>query len=137
MFLPPCFSLWENYPDTFIIIDATELHCQVRSSPSLQSKLYSAYKSHCTVKGLVAIAPNGALTFISQLFTGSISDRQLVIQSGLLPLLESVPAGKRVMADCAFEIQDLLVKPNLILTFLRLRWQSLFATNRKSEKHCS
>ena len=108
-------SFRDTYPDTFIIIDATEIRCQVPSSLSLQSKLYSAYKSHTTVKGLVGIAPNGAFTFISELFTGSISDRQLVIESGILSLLEDVPPGKRVMADRGFEIQDLLVKANLIL----------------------
>ena len=108
-------SFKASYPDTFIIIDATELRCQIPSSLSLQSQLYSSYKSHTTVKGLVGIAPNGAFTFISQLYTGCISDRQLVIESGILPLLELVPAGKRVMADRGFEIQDLLVKSNLIL----------------------
>ena len=108
-------SFRATYPDTFIVLDATELRCQVPSSLALQSKLYSAYKSHTTVKGLVGIAPNGAFTFISQLYTGSISDRQLVIESGILSLLELVPARKRVMADRGFDIQDLLVKPNLIL----------------------
>ena len=108
-------SFKANYPDTFIIIDATELRCQIPSSLSLQSQLYSSYKSHTTVKGLVGIAPNGAYTFISQLYTGCISDRQLVIESGILPLLELLPAGKQVMADRGFEIQDLLVKSNLIL----------------------
>ena len=71
-----------------------------------------------TVEGLVGIAPNGAFTSISQLFTGSISDRQLVIDSGILPLLDLVPARKRVMADHGFDSQDLLVKPNLILNIL-------------------
>lgn len=103
------------HPDTFIIIDATELRCEVPSSLSLQSQLYSRYKAHTTLKGLVGIAPNGSFIFISQLFTGSISDKQLVIESGLLPLLDTVPRGKRVMADRGFEVQDLLVKPGLLL----------------------
>ena len=108
-------SFRENYPHTFIIIDATELRCQVPSSLALQAKLYSAYKSYTTLKGLVGIAPNGAFTFISRLYTGSISDRQLVMESGILSLLESVPEHKRVMADRGFDIQDLLVKHRLIL----------------------
>lgn len=108
-------SFKKSFPDTFIILDATELRCEIPSSLSLQSQLYSRYKSHTTLKGLVGIAPNGCFTFISQLYTGSISDKQLVIESGILSLLESVPPGKRVMADRGFEIQDLLVKPGLIL----------------------
>ncbi|XP_065199188.1 uncharacterized protein LOC135830965 [Sycon ciliatum] len=108
-------SFKQSFPDTFIILDATELRCEIPSSLSLQSQLYSSYKSHTTVKGLVGIAPNGTFTFISQLFTGCISDKQLVVESGIIPLLDSVPPGKRVMADRGFAIQDLLVKPGLIL----------------------
>ena len=105
----------DAYPSTFCIIDATELRCQVPSSLSLQSQHYSNYKSHTTMKGLVGIAPNGSFVFISQLYTGAISDRQLVIQSGLLDLLDDVPAGKSIMADKGFEIQDLLVPSGLLL----------------------
>ena len=104
-----------SYPSTFLIIDATELRCQRPSSLSLQSQHYSSYKSHTTLKGLVGIVPSGHFAFISQLFTGCISDRQLVLDSGLLPLLDNVPHGKNIMADRGFEIQDLLVKPNLLL----------------------
>ena len=81
--MPPAFQ--RRYPDTFIIIDATELPVEKPSTLALQSQLYSMYKSHCTVKGLVGITPSGMFTFISQLYTGSISDRQLVIDSGVLP----------------------------------------------------
>ena len=59
-------------------------------------------------------APNGAIIFISELFTGSISDRQLTIQSGLLEMLKTVPRGRSVMADKGFDIQDLLVKHGLL-----------------------
>ena len=70
------------------------MKCQVPSSLSQQSQMYSAYKSHTTKKGLVAIAPNGYVIFVSQLFCGSISDRELIIQSGLLDLLKLVPPKK-------------------------------------------
>ena len=53
--------------------------------------------------------------FVSELFTGSISDRQLTIQSGFLEMLKSVPHGRSVMADKGFDIQDLLVKYGLLL----------------------
>ena len=61
------------------------------------------------MKSLVAVAPNSAFVFISELFTGSISDRKLIIESGILELLKTVPASKSIMADKGFEIQDLLV----------------------------
>ena len=108
-------SFKESYPTTFTIIDATELRCEIPCSLSLQSQHYSSYKSHTTLKALVAVASNGSFIFISELFTGSISDRQIVEDSYMLPLLESVPAGKSIMADQGLEILDLLVQYDLLL----------------------
>ena len=111
--MPNCFK--ESYPTTFAIIDATELFCEVPASLSLQSQCYSSYKSHTTMKGLVGIAPNGAIVFISTLYNGSISDRELTIKSGFLDLLPVVPKGKAIMADRGFDIQDLLAKHDILL----------------------
>ena len=111
--MPQCFK--EAYPSTFCIIDATEMFCETPSSLPLQSQCYSNYKSHCTHKGLVAVAPNSAFIFISELFNGAISDRELTVQSGFLQLLALVPKGKSVMADRGFEIQDLLLKYGILL----------------------
>lgn len=55
---------------------------------------------------MIGIAPNGAVTFISQLYTGSISDREIVIRSGFLA--QEFSEGDSVMADKGFTIQDLL-----------------------------
>ena len=107
-----CFRA--NYPDTFIVLDATELCIGVPSSAPA-SQLYSSYKSHTTLKGLIGTSPNGWISFVSELWSGSISNRELVIKSGILPLLDHVPPGRRVMADRGFDIQDLLVKPSLLL----------------------
>ena len=37
------------------------------SSLQLNGGLFSSYKNHTTLKGLVGISPGGAITFISQL----------------------------------------------------------------------
>ena len=66
----------------------------------------SVYKNHVTLKGLVGIAPSGAITFISQLYSGSISDREIVERSGFLKL--EFDNGDTVMADKGFTIEDLL-----------------------------
>lgn len=108
-------SFRRTYPDTFAIVDATELFCETPSGLSLQSQHYSDYKSHTTVKGLVAISPNGSFIFVSQLFSGSISDRELFQKSGILRLLKKVPEKKSIMADRGFEVQDLLIDAKLIL----------------------
>ena len=74
-----CFRA--NYPDTFIVLDATDLCTEIRSCLALQSQLYSSYKSRKTLKDLIGISPNGSIYFVSELWSGSISDRELVIKS--------------------------------------------------------
>jgi len=69
--------------------------------------LYSSYKSHTTLKGLVGIAPHGAITFVSSLYTGGISDKEITRCSGILDLLEE---GDSVMADKGFDIEEVLNK---------------------------
>ena len=128
-----------SYPKTFLMVNATELRCKRPSSLSLQSHHNSSYKSHTTLKGLVGITPNGQFAFVSQLFTGSISDRQLVCESGLLRLLDHVPPGKSIMADRGFKIKDLLVKPNLLLNmppFKGSRTSMPVADVVKKPKYC-
>ncbi|XP_077094289.1 calpain-1 catalytic subunit [Siphateles boraxobius] len=63
------------------------------------------YKSHCTLKGLIGIAPHGPVTFVSVLYAGSISDKQITRESGLLSLLKP---GMAVMVDRGFLINDIL-----------------------------
>lgn len=55
----------------------------------MQSVTWSSYKSYNTLKGLVGIAPFGGETFVSPLYTGSISDKELTLESGLFDLLEA------------------------------------------------
>lgn len=68
------------YKSTRVIIDCTEVRCQMPSSLQLNGELFSSYKNHTTLKGLVGISPGGAVTFISQLYTGSISDHSRIRQ---------------------------------------------------------
>ena len=97
----------DTYPTTKCIIDCTELFCQRPSSLAIQSSLFSHYKHHVTYKGLVGIAPSGAITFVGELFDGSISDAEIVKRSGILQK-EFWEDGDSVMADRGFTIADLL-----------------------------
>ena len=69
-------------------------------------ELFSNYKHHTTLIGLIGISPGGTITFISQLYTGRISDRDIVVRSGLLDL--PFQEKDSIMADKGFTIQDLL-----------------------------
>lgn len=101
-YLPDDFK---NYSDTTVILDCTEFRCQTPSSPLIQSEVYSQYKSYCTVKGMIGIAPHGAVTFISPLFAGSISDKQLFMQSGICRFLKPDSA---IMVDRGFLIDNVV-----------------------------
>lgn len=96
----------KKYSSTRVIIDCTEIRCQMPSSLQLNGELYSNYKSHTTLKGLIGISPGGEISFISQLYTGSISDREIVMRSGFLDL--PFTDGDSVMADKGFTIEDIL-----------------------------
>ena len=50
--------------------------------------MYSSYKSHTTLKALIAVIPNGSACFISPLYEGSIDDVAITEKSGFLDYLE-------------------------------------------------
>lgn len=52
----------------------------------------------------MGIAPTGAISFISELYGGNISDRELTIRCGILDLLQN---GDELMAYRGFNIEDL------------------------------
>ena len=90
-----------------MIIDDSELFLETPSDLMLQSSTWSNYKQHNTAKNLVDVTPNGAISFISPKFVGSISDPELTSSSGLLAKLNR--KGKvSVMADRGFTIGDQL-----------------------------
>ena len=100
--LPKCFKKYKNIR---CIIDCTEVHVQSPGNFEAQGNQYSSYKGHTTYKFLVAIAPNGAILFVSDAFEGSISDKEIVRVSGFLDFLNP---GDVVMADRGFLIKELL-----------------------------
>jgi len=95
----------EDYPNNIIIIDCTELKIQCPSSLVIQSQSYSNYKSTNTLKSLVGVESMGGFMFVSQLYRGSISNKQIVFRSGFLNLLSrkkevsEILEGDSIMAD--------------------------------------
>lgn len=103
--LPKCFKY---FPKTRCIIDCTEFFIQRPSLPSSQRITYSSYKHHNTFKSLMGITPRGSFSFVSNLYTGSISDKKIVQDSGFL---DKVEYGDDIMADRGFLIRgDLALK---------------------------
>ena len=92
-------SFKNTYPNTRVIIDCTELFIEKPTSFRSQSATYSAYKNHNTAKRCQAGYP----TFVSELYAGRSSDKQITKDCGILNLLEP---GDHVMADRGFDLEN-------------------------------
>ncbi|KAJ8303763.1 hypothetical protein KUTeg_018686 [Tegillarca granosa] len=118
--MPQKFKI--DFPDTIVILDGTERP----SSLTSQSQFYSDYKSSTTLKGLVGVDTRGSVVFVSTLFSGFISDKEITAQSGLLDVLkqlldhEMLRPGDGFMVDKGFNIREenenlglkLIIPPN-------------------------
>ena len=99
--LPECFK--KSYPKVRAIIDCTEAFLEAPSSSEVQALLWSGYKHHCNFKFLVAITPNGAVSWVSLCYGGRTTDVIIVQDSGFLDILEPYDT---IMADCGFKIMS-------------------------------
>lgn len=119
----------KNFPNTFLILDGTEVKCQKPSSLRSQSQCYSDYKSSTTLKALVGVDPRGSFTFISHLFSGSISDKDICHKSGLFKFLELlIQSGKLLPGDAVMVDKGFLIESELTSLGLRL-WRPPFASS--------
>lgn len=76
-------KLLKYCPDDRVILDCTEIRCENPTALTLQSEMFSYYKYYPTFKGLMW---SRNLCFSAVHWT--ISDREIIKQSGLLDLLE-------------------------------------------------
>ena len=104
--LPDCFK--RLYPNVRTITDCSEIFFDTPSSLDVQVCLWSDYKHHCTVTFLIAITPNGAVSWLSLVYGGRASDIHILRDIGFLGILEPFD---QVMADRGFKIKtDLAMK---------------------------
>ena len=89
----------------------------------VQQLTFSLYKNHNTYKGLIGILPTGAVVFVSDLYPGAISDKELTWRYGILDMLDK---GDAVMVDRGFDIEEDLILRGVRLNippFLRVKQQ--------------
>lgn len=92
------------YPSTRVIVDGTEFPIQKPKRPVAQQATFSTYKNTNTLKALVGGSPTGLISYVSECYGGSVSDRQITERSALLDLCDK---GDSIMADRGFNVQDI------------------------------
>ena len=80
---PNCFKK-SCFKNLRAIIDCTEFYAAKSGKPSSQRSMYSQYKSSNTFKLLIALSPILHFNFVSKLYSGRISDKEIVNVSGFL-----------------------------------------------------
>lgn len=97
-------DFFSKYPTTRVIIDGTECPVAKPKQALGQQSTFSSYKNRNTLKVLVGCSPGGLVSYCSDAYGGSTSDRQIAERSNL-PIMCN--PGDSVMADKGFNVQDL------------------------------
>jgi DDE superfamily endonuclease/Helix-turn-helix of DDE superfamily endonuclease len=109
-FMPKSLRL--KYPSLRCTIDCSETFIERPRDLKLQASTWSDYKQHNTLKYLVAITPDGMISFVSNAWGGRATDRYIVQNSGFLDLIEPYDL---IMADRGFTIREDLIFRNATL----------------------
>ena len=101
------------FPKCRVIIDCTEVFIETPSSLELAAICWSQYKHHYTIKFLVGITPNGAISFLSDCYGGRATDIYITEDCGLA---RNLLPNDQVMADRGFKIREHLAYYQTTLT---------------------
>ncbi|XP_074656695.1 uncharacterized protein LOC141909910 [Tubulanus polymorphus] len=105
-YMPKNFG--KQFGKTRVILDATEIPIAKPSNVTAQSATFSTYKNKKTLKTMIGITPHGMVSYISDSYGGSSSDRQIIERSPLVTEKNNYFArGDSIMSDHGIIIQDL------------------------------
>ncbi|XP_056001088.1 uncharacterized protein LOC125656863 [Ostrea edulis] len=116
-FCPTDFRI--KFPSTRVIIGGTECPIKKPKPPVAQQSTFSTYKNRNTIKVLAGATPGGVMSYLSPVYGGSTSDRQIVERSRLTTLCDR---GDSIMADKGFNVQDIFAPYDVTInipTFFR------------------
>lgn len=114
-------------------MDSVEIPIKNPSRPLAQQCTFSTYKNWNTAKALVGITPGGMVSYISDTYGGSTSDRQIVDGGTLLTRTEPRDS---IIADKGFIVQDLFEARNMVInipTFFRKKEQDVQQNSPKGQ----
>jgi len=106
-------SFGQMFPHTRVILDATEFAVEKPSHVAVQSSTFSSYKNKNTIKTMIGCTPRGAVSFISESYGGSTTDRQIIERSPLCTQPGYFTSGNSIMADRGIMVQDLFASKNV------------------------
>ena len=93
----------KNFRNCVSIIDCFEIFCEKSKSLEPRAQTWSSYKHHNTFKFLIAISPQGTITFVSKAWGGRTSDQYITENCGIL---DNLLPGDEVLADRGFNVED-------------------------------
>ena len=102
--MPFCFRVHYGLKIT-AIIDCFELFIEKPSNLMAKACTWSQYKHYNTVKYLIAVTPQGVVSFISKGWGGRASNQYITEHSGFL---RHVLSGDIILADRGFLIEESL-----------------------------
>ena len=102
LYAPPSFV---HFPNCRMSIDCTDIEMEIPNQLDKRKKTYSTYRGYNSFKLLLGVSPNAVITYASNLYTGSSSDKAITQHS---TILSNFAAGDLVLADKGFLINDIL-----------------------------
>ena len=93
----------KNFKQCVVIIDCFEIFIERPTNLKARAQTWSNYKHHNTVKFLIGISPQGAISFISKGWGGRVSDVHLTENCGIL---DKLLPGDLILADGGFNIHE-------------------------------
>ncbi|XP_074656816.1 uncharacterized protein LOC141910027 [Tubulanus polymorphus] len=108
--LPAAFV--QFYPHTRCIVDCTEISIETPTALDLQAATWSDYKHSNTIQFLIAITPNGLISYVSPCYGGRASDKYIFTDCGILDFIEP---HDEIMADRGFKVQEILMSRHATL----------------------
>lgn len=100
--MPSSFLPFQNCR---MILDCTDIKIAIPKQMDTQKETYSAYHGMHSFKVLIGVAPNAVITYCSKLYPGSVSDKEIVLDSGVL---NHFKPGDLILADKGFLIHNIL-----------------------------